>query len=153
MNIINNTDYAIAATEVLELLKNFNKEDVEKIPNEFIDILESKKMNGYKVEFDYSKPLEELELRKSTKVMLGMIYREYWCNDEERKEYDQLLRKNTYENHKILREKYNPDEIFKKNILKEEKDENIREQLVEVSESETWYKKLKKMIIKFLKIK
>ena len=150
MNSINNMEYAIAAAEVLELLKNFNKEDLEKIPKEFINTLESKKAKDYIAEFDYSKSIEELNLRQSTKVMLGMIYREYWCNDEDRKEYDKLLRKNSYENQKKLREKYNPDDIFKKNnTLRKEKDG--QEQLIQISENEPWYKKLKKMITKILK--
>ena len=107
-------EYSMAATEVLAVLKNFKKEDVEKISPQFLKFLQSKKLDNYKAEFDFSKPITELELRGSSKAMLGMIYRTYWCNEEEKKEYDKLLRKNSIEHQKQLREKYNTDEIFKK---------------------------------------
>ncbi len=145
-------EYSMAATEVLAVLKNFKKEDVEKISPQFLEFLKSKKLDNYKAEFDFSKPITELELRGSSKAMLGMIYRTYWCNEEEKKEYDKLLRKNSVEHQKQLREKYNPDEIFKKSNMVKNEEESIKKnnQIIKVTE-EKWYKKLKSIIINFFR--
>ena len=145
-------EYSMAATEVLEGLKNFKKEDVEKISPQFLEFLKSKKLDNYKAEFDFSKPITELELRGSSKAMLGMIYRTYWCNEEEKKEYDKLLRKNSIEHQKQLREKYNPDEIFKKsNMVNSEKESTQKNNQIIKRTEEKWYKKLKSIIIKFFR--
>lgn len=145
-------EYSMAATEVLEVLKNFKKEDVEKISPQFLEFLKSKKLDNYKAEFDFSKPITELELRGSSKAMLGMIYRTYWCNEEEKKEYDKLLRKNSIEHQKQLREKYNPDEIFKKsNMVKNKKELASQNNGIIKKTEEKWYEKLKAIIVKFFR--
>lgn len=145
-------EYSMAATEVLAVLKNFKKEDVEKISPQFLEFLKSKKLDNYKAEFDFSKPITELELRGSSKAMLGMIYRTYWCNEEEKKEYDKLLRKNSIEHQKQLREKYNPDEIFKKSNMVNSEEESTQKnnQIIKTTE-EKWYKKIKAIIVKFFR--
>lgn len=149
---MNDLEYSMAATEVLTVLKNFKKEDVEKISPQFLEFLKSKKLDNYKAEFDFSKPITELELRGSSKAMLGMIYRTYWCNEEEKKEYDKLLRKNSIEHQKQLREKYNPDEIFKKSNMVKNEEESTKKnnQIIKVTE-EKWYKKLKSIITNFFR--
>lgn len=38
--------------------------------------------------------LEDMELLPETKGLLAMIYRNYWCTEEERKEYDRILMEN-----------------------------------------------------------
>lgn len=142
-------EYSMAATEVLAVLKNFKKEDVEKISPQFLEFLQSKKLDNYKAEFDFSKPITELELRGSSKAMLGMIYKTYWCNEEEKKGYEKLLRKNSAEYQKKLREKFNPDEIFKKSNMLNSEEESTQKnnQIIKITE-EKWYTKLKAVIIK-----
>ena len=46
-------EYSMAATEVLAVLKNFKKEDVEKISPQFLKFLQSKKLENYKAKFDF----------------------------------------------------------------------------------------------------
>lgn len=54
-------------------------------------------------------------MKPKTKTLLTIIYREYWCNEEERTELDKILIENDKLYEAELREKYNPDNIFKKN--------------------------------------
>ncbi|MGN1297835.1 MAG: hypothetical protein ACI4VH_05380 [Clostridia bacterium] len=54
-------------------------------------------------------------MKPKTKTLLTIIYREYWCNEEERTELDKILIENDAKHETEIREKYNPDNIFRKN--------------------------------------
>lgn len=110
------SDYREALVEVLEILKHTNEKDRNKIPKKLIAFFEKNASTTYKFTFDESKPIKDLNLKPETKGILAMIYRNYWCTQEERLEYDNLLNNNQklYDEH--LREKYNPDKIFENNF-------------------------------------
>ena len=107
-------EYKIAATEVLSILEYLPKNTVDKIPNKFIEFLKENSIEGYNPKFDYSLGLDKIELRNKTKLLLAMIYKNYICSDEKILEYSQILNNNEELYEKNLREKYNPDNIFKK---------------------------------------
>lgn len=110
------SDYREALVEVLEILKHTSEKDRNKIPKKLILFFEKNASTTYKFTFDESKPIKDLNLKPETKGILAMIYRNYWCTQEERLEYDNLLNNNQklYDEH--LREKYNPDKIFENNF-------------------------------------
>lgn len=101
------------------------KELVNKIPSKFIDMIEREKDKEYIT--NIHEPIEECKLKNETIIMLGLIYRDFLCEPEERKrlqEKDAKELKEFEENlEKELREKYNPDNVFKKN--KEIVEENL----------------------------
>lgn len=107
--------YSEAATEVLEILNNMNPEDINKIPKKFINFLEENCSKIYKPNFDLKKPIDELNLDSKTQALLGIIYLKYWANEEEKMEFNKKLKKNEIKYQQEIREKYNPDKIFKKN--------------------------------------
>ena len=95
-----------------------------KISNSFINFIEKNKSNNYVSNISPNIPLKEQNIRKETKEMLGIIYRDYLCNEEER---INLLQEEKRELTKLEAEKreiYNLDNIFKKNNLKENNEEN-----------------------------
>ena len=71
-------------------------------------------MPDYKPNFDYSQGLDNIKLRNKTKALLAMIYRNYICTEKERAEYDEILDKNEKVYQNELKEKYNSDNLFKK---------------------------------------
>ena len=107
------SSYSEAATEVLEILKHTKKEDVAKIPKKFIEFLESYSSKTYQFEFDHTKPLKELNLKPKTHAILGIIYLKYWANFDQQKSFRKKLYRNEILHNKKIREKYNPDNIFK----------------------------------------
>ena len=111
---MNNVDLQIASTEVLEVLPNLVKEDYEKIPKKFIEFLKQNENEKYKKEFDFSKPLEELGLNKNSLLVLGVIYRMFLASKEEKEEFDRMLIQNEIGKEKTKREKFSPENIFKK---------------------------------------
>ena len=109
---------ANAMAEVIYYLKGIKQEDIDKIPRKFIQYLNENASKEYKCDFDYNKPLKELNLLDETRGIIGMICYNYWCVTEKQKEqYLKRLSQNEEQYQKILNEKYNPDNIFGKKKL------------------------------------
>lgn len=60
------------------------KEMKDKISNNFIDFIENNKSRQYVSNINPNVPINQQEIKKETKEMLGMIYRDYLCLDDER---------------------------------------------------------------------
>ena len=101
-----------AITEVVEILKHMEKGYLDKIPEKFRFFLEENQITTYKPKLNHLKKLNEMELNKDTKYILGIIYSKYWCDKTERTEFITKIRLNEIQYQKELREKYNPDKIF-----------------------------------------
>ncbi len=119
MNNINSEIYV----DISVIISMMPIEMKSKISNSFINFIENNKSKNYVSNINPNIPLKEQNIRKETKEMLGIIYRDYLCNKEER---INLLQEEKRELTKLeieRREVYNPDNIFKKNNLKENNDE------------------------------
>lgn len=109
---------ANAMAEVIYYLNGIKQEDIDKIPKKFIQYLNENASKEYKCNFDYNKPLKELNLLDETRGIIGMICYNYWCVTEKQKEqYLKRLSQNEQQYQKILDEKYNPDNIFENKKL------------------------------------
>ena len=137
---------ANAMAEVICYLKGIRQEDIDRIPKNFIQYLKENASKEYKCNFDYNKPLRELNLLDETRGIIGMICYNYWCiNEEQRKQYINKLNENEKQYQRILYEKYNPDNLFKN------KDKKEIEQTASITEIIEYKKSIFKKII--LKIK
>ena len=129
-------------SEVYDII--FNMELYNKIPKSFIELIDNNRDTSYKVNIDYSKSINEQELKKGTRVLLSLIYRDYLCNEEERQT---LIKKDKEELKKAeeeLRERYSPDNLFKNKS--ENKKENM--QMVQIEKVSFWTKIINKILIK-----
>lgn len=149
-------EFAEASAEINEILKYMPKEEVEKIPSKLRDFFREVASKDYVTNINPDLPLDKQEIKEKTKDIIALIYRNYWCSEEERKELDQKLIENDRKFEEELREKYNPDNIFKNNVTttkKEEpevKEEKIEQSLV-VQETEKWYQRFLNMIKRWFK--
>ena len=144
-----NEKYAKAITEVIHYLKGIRVEDYEKIPKKIINYLEENSSKEYKCEFDYNKPLSELELLDETKGMIGILCYNYWSDTSEKKEkFMNILKENSEKNQEELKKKYDVNNIFN-NFEQNEKidDTNSNAQRLPVKK-EKWYKKILNFFIK-----
>lgn len=139
-----NKKYSMAMAETLHYLKGINQMDINKIPNKFIEFLKNNADKDYECNFDYTKPLKELELMDETRGLISMICLNYICeNEEQKKAYINHLKENEKHYQEELRKKYNPDDIFKNNKVQkvEEKPQEIENNLpVEVKKEKFWEK-------------
>lgn len=108
-------EYAKAYKEVIEILKYVPDEDVAKIPQEKIDFYRNHMDNEYDYKIDETKDFSEQTISETTEAILACIFRDYWATPYQR---ERILAKEKYDLQKLeeeKREKYNPDNIFKKN--------------------------------------
>ena len=138
----------ISFSEVYDIILHMDKELVKKIPEKFIKFVEQNKAEDYKTNIDYSKSINQQELQKGTRVILSIIYRDYLCSSEKKKELMQNDEDELKRIEQKLREKYNLDNLFKK----KEKIEEITK-CVEIIEykAENFLIKLIKKFISFFK--
>lgn len=145
-------EYGEAAVEILDILDNTNKEDIAKIPSSFIKFLVDNASKDYVVNFDHLKPISELNIKEKTKEILGTIYINWWCDNNQKEQYKKQI-----EEQEQLREKNNPNNIFKNKksvqisneIQEEVNSEN--EALVIVNNKENIFKRIINKVIKFFK--
>ena len=106
-------EYSHAAVEILDNLDNTNDEDVQNIPASFIKFLVDIASTNYRVNFNHAKNIQELDLSDKAQEILGYIYINWWASLEEQKQYKEEIERNKRKREKALREKYNPDNMFK----------------------------------------
>lgn len=119
-----NAEYSLAMSEVLCIINQSDDKYKNKIPQSFISFLKENADFTYNPDFNVNIPIKELDLRKETKGLLALIYRSYICNEEEKAEYDKILKQNDEKMQKQLSEKYDVYKVFEKrqNYGSEEKD-------------------------------
>lgn len=84
-------DYADLAAEMNILFRYIDDELVEKVPQKIVEFFQDIASPDYKSKIDPRFPLDEQELLPSTECMLTLLYRQYWCSEEEREELDKLI--------------------------------------------------------------
>lgn len=143
-------EYREAFTEVNEIIKIMPNELVNKIPSKFKEMIEEERDKEYNP--NIQEPLEKCKLKNETIIILGLIYRDFLCSpDEKRKlqEKDARELQNVQEAiEKEIREKYNPDDIFKRKTqnINEATQSNIENTSMIVVPEEKWYKKIFNLI-------
>ena len=137
--------------EILSLMENIY---VEKIPKKMRELFKNERLDGYEPKINTKISLDKQNLQRKTLSILAMLNLNYWCEDEnEKKELLALYAENDKKREEELREKYNPDNLFKKKeqIIenKEIKQENT--QLIEYKEQNIFKKILNKIMNSFKK--
>lgn len=140
--------YANAMSEVLEYLKGIKDEDVKKISSKFLNFLEENASKDFVCNFDYNKPLAELEISKEAKSIIGLIYYNFWCeNEQQKKDFLLILDENEKVYQKELNEIYNTDNLFKVTKNQEQDDVTISSITVQENKNDLkWYERFFKFI-------
>lgn len=141
-------EYSIAYAEVLHYLKGIRKKQIMLIPKGLIEYFKANKSQTYKCNFDYNKPLNEIEISDKAKGIIGMICLNYWSNsNNEKKIFLEKIEENEKMYQKELNEKYSYDNIFKKS----NKDKNLENEEESLDLEPTKKVKLFEKIINKLK--
>ena len=132
-------------------------EVVKKIPEKFMNYIKENKAVDYEFKVDKQKGLLEQDISEETKAILSLIYRDYFCDEEERQELIKKEREELIKEEEEKRKKYNPDDLFKKeerahNISENENKQENTVALVKY-ENLKWYQKIYQKILKIFRIK
>ncbi len=141
--------YSRALKEVYVILENSEEKIKRKIPENF-KLFVSKNMDKeYIPNISFNNEIWEDTIMEETQQILAIIYRDYLVTKEER---EKLLKEESEEEKRIeqkLREKYNPDNIFKKNKEKD-KSNDTNTSMIKIEEIK-WYKKIISKILSIFK--
>lgn len=139
-----------AAVEFNCILKNASKDVREKIPSEFITFLKSIESKTYKFKYDKRKSLKEQELKLETRGLIALVYQDYLCDEEKKKQYLKKCSERMLKKELEKREKYNPDDLFKSRRTNQSQ-ENVKEENLDITvqEKDSWFKKVFSKLKKF----
>ena len=100
-------------SEIYCLLNFFPESYINKIPKELLNLIKQNSNSKYFIEVDTSKPLEEHNISEETKNTLVVFKYNYWSDETEKRNIIEQLKKNENKYQEDLREKYNPNNLFK----------------------------------------
>ena len=130
-------------SEVIDIIEHSEKEIQQKIPDKLKQLLRENKDANYILDIDYSKDINEQELLQETREILAMIYRDYLCSDEEKKE---IIEKNKMAIDE-LQEQYDISKIFEQRKQKDNMQEG--ENALIATEKTSWYKRIIRILVGF----
>lgn len=148
-----NVEFSEGISETLDILNHMEKLYLDKLPKKLKDFLEENKSDTYVPHLDHSQKISQMPLKEKTKDILAAIYMNYWCAPEKKSEYMNLLNANESKYQAELREKYNPDNIFK-NKRQEAKveEKSVVEEVSMVEYKESIFRKFINSIKRFFNI-
>ena len=132
-----NEEYAVACTEVLEVLNYISKEDYNKVPRDVIQVLEKNKKDDIVFLYNPWKDINEQKMSETGRMMLASFFRDYWATEVQKNKIKAFQNNKRHQIEEENRKKYNTD-IFKNrnttiNEGQNEQAENI--QLAEYKEN------------------
>ena len=144
MTISINTREAYA--EVDNFIECLDSYDKNKVPESIRKYFKKEKSKNYNKIIDVNQPIKDQNLKDETLAIIAMLNLKYWCDDEEEKKrlmtiYSENEKK--YQNE--LNEKYDIEKIF------EERNNKKLEKNVPEIKKESFWDKLKNMILKMFK--
>ena len=86
-----------AMEELNQVLKHCTREVTDCIPKEFYDFLDRYRDKDWEGNLDFSQNLNDMDLLHDTRFLLSMVYRDFLCSDEERKNMVEKEQRNTEE--------------------------------------------------------
>jgi hypothetical protein len=148
--MINKEQLPKAYKECIEILKYIPKEEYNKIPSYIIDKLKREMDSEYFYKVTHFEDFENQEMLEETKTILAVLFRDYWATEQQR---EKIKAKENYDIQLLeeeKRKKYNPDDIFKSNQIKLEKNanENSHEETQLIEYKESIFTKIKNIILK-----
>lgn len=123
--------YAVAYSEVLEILKYVPIEDYNKIPESKINLFKANANYENTFKYDPNKTLEEQNVSKIAKGIIILLFRDYWANEKQK---NKIIVKQNYDRMKLeeaKRAKYS-NNIFQN--INNYKQENNAEKSTRINE-------------------
>lgn len=108
-------------SEVYSILNLLGERYIKKLPVSLFNMIKEEKRQDYNPKYDSKINLEQQNMKRETLSMIALFHLNYWCNsDEEKNELKTLFKTNEEKHQAEIREKYNPDNLFKKRSTQQE---------------------------------
>ena len=104
----------IAYAEIDSFIELLPRAEKEKIPSKLKQYFKDEKDKETPKKLSMDIPIEKQNLQEETWNLIAMVYLKYLCEDEkEKKELEQIYDENEKKYREEMKEKYNPEKIFK----------------------------------------
>lgn len=140
-------------SEVFSFINLLGEKYINMMPKLLYKFFEENRNVSYYINIDINKPIINQFKCADTEAIIEYLNLEYWCTKEEKEALLKKYRENEIKYQEGLKEKYNPDNLFKnktKNINNKNQENIENKQLIVYKEN--IFKKIVKKIKKFLKI-
>lgn len=141
--------------EVDEFLRLLSEEQRNEIPKKLRDFFKEEKDIEYIKNINKDIPIKDQNFKEETLAIIALLNLQYWCKDEEeKKRLQEIYAQNEKEYQDMLYEKYNPNDIFKKNdgiITETNIKQEISMQMIEYKEP--IFKRILNKILNFLHLR
>ena len=139
-------NYPNAYKEVYVILNSMSKEDISKIPEDFMNMIKNNMDDEYIFELYDDIPFEEQSLLQETKAILAYIFMNYWGTEEQKKKIKSKFEQDMIEEENA-KQQYYSNHLFKennntnKNVIEKNNDDESTE-LVEYKDKNIFMKML-----------
>ena len=140
-------NYKKAHVELYEIIRHLTDGEKERIPKAFVESLKNNIDDNYTFQLDEKKTIFEQNLMIETKALLIQMYKKYLAPKNEKELWNSYNRICLDRIDKNKKEKYNPDNLYKKKQKVIQQNEEIQSNLPVEIKKEKFYEK----IINFLK--
>lgn len=107
--------YRNAFKEVYNILQNTDDKLIDKIPKNFIAFLQNNMNKDYQTNIDINIDIDKQKILPETEDILSLIYRSYWCTEEEKIEFSNRDKQELIEIEENKKKQYvDISEIFEK---------------------------------------
>lgn len=144
-----------AYSEIDEFLSLLDEKTRNQVPSKLREFFKKEKDNDYYKGINPNIPIKEQNLKNETLALIALLNLQYWCKDEKEKErLKQVYANNENKYQEELREKYNPDNLFK-NKEKDIVESNIKaeENTQMIEYKEPILKRILNGLLKFLHLR
>lgn len=129
-------------SEVYSILNLLGESYIKKLPISLFNMIREEKRQDYNPKYDSKINLEQQNVKRETLSMIALFHLNYWCNSEDEKNKLKTLFKTNEEKYQEeIREKYNPDNLFKKRISQQEEN-TITNEVSMVEYKEPFFKRI-----------
>lgn len=146
-------EFKKVAVEINEIFNNLTIDVLNKIPLKIQKFFKENASDTYIFSYDKQKSLNEQNIKDRTRGVIAVLYRDYICDEDERKEFMDVYSDFNRKAEQEKKEKYNVDELFKNKQKDVKKNSVKKENEFEIVKYKKvkWYQKIFDKILSILK--
>lgn len=137
-------DYSNAFAEVHKILSHLEEEAYNKIPKDFIQMIEENRNHKHEFVVYEGIELKDHEMLPETRTILFYMFREYLCTPEQKEKILKMQAEERKQNEEKKRQEYYKNKVQEEKIVVEEEKQVVK--LITVEPSKTIWKKVKEWL-------
>lgn len=142
------------AVEINSIFDNMSVDVLNKIPLKIRNFFKNNASTTYVFKYDQTKSLNAQNLKDKTRGIIAFLYRDYVCNDTERKEYNEIYAEFLNKKEEEKRALYNPNDLFKKGTISHSENNSnhkVEKHLEVINNKSNFIKRIFNKIIDYFK--